>query len=253
MPSLITPQNTQTLEDPWLHWFLYGDSGAGKTTAAATFPRPIFLVPHNERSITTLSGQDVDYIEITGQSGPLTDGGARGGLDAVLTALEKMYAADADSFPWDTIVLESLTHYVDLVQEEMTSGNARPMEQRHWGLLAAHIRNVQTRLRGMEVHVVYTALASVKQDDAGAISGGPLIPGQSAVKLPSACDIIGYCEAPVSAKKPVYNVHFRRKGHYFARSRFRGMPAVVPHFSYDAVQPYLSGDRKATTTKKEQS
>ncbi len=244
---ILKPHNASDLEDPWLHWFLYGDSGSGKTSAAATFPNPLFLVPQNERSITTLAGQNVDYVEITGQSGPLNESGDSGGLDAVISALQSTYNADPEKFPWDTIVVESVSHYVDLVQEEMTSGNSRPMEQRHWGLLAAHIRNVQTRLRSMEVHVVYTALAAVRQDDGGAIVGGPLIPGQSAVKLPSACDVIGYCEAPSSTKKPVYTIHFRLKGHYFARSRFRGMPAAVPHFSFDAVQPYLKGDRKSTT------
>jgi len=247
----LQPSNAADLQEPWLHWFLYGESGSGKTTAAASFPNPLFLVPANERSVTTLAGQDYPYVEITGQNGPLTQDGSAGGLEAVLSALESQYYADPDAFPYDTLVIESLSHYVDLVQEEMTERNSRPMEQRHWGLLAAHVRNVQTRLRKLEVHVVYTALAAIKQDDGGAILGGPLIPGQSAVKLPSACDIIGYCEAPSSAKKPTYTIHFRRRGHYFARSRFRGMPAAVPHFSYDAVQPYLNGDRKKPTTTKD--
>jgi len=245
----LTHKNAADLKEPWLHWFLYGDSGSGKTTAASTFPNPLFLVPSNERSITTLAGQDISYIEITGQNGPLREG--VGGLEATLTALEALYRKDPEEFPYDTIVLESLTHYVALVQEEMTERNSRPMEQRQWGLLGAHMRNIQTRLRNMEVHVVYTALASLKQDDAGTLTGGPLIPGQSAVKLPSACDVIGFCEAPVSAKKPVYSIHFRRKGHYFARSRFRGMPASVPHFNFDAVQPYLTGDRKSSTTQEQ--
>jgi hypothetical protein len=239
-------KNAVNIEQPWLHWFVYGDSGSGKTTAAASFPRPLFLVPANESSITTLTGMDVPYIEITGQHGPVSNG--RGGMEAALQLIEQDYAKDPDNFPYDTIVVESLTHYMDLIQEELTENNAQQMDQRKWGLVATHLRNIQMRLRNLEVHAVFTALAKVSENDAGAIVGGPMLSGQSAVKLPSACDIIGYAEAPAS-KKGKYTIHFRRRGHFFARSRFRGMPASVENFDYPVVQKHLVGDKKKPFTK----
>ena len=242
-PLLAATKNAAKLDQPWLHWFFYGDSGSGKTTAAASFPRPLFLVPANESSIVTLSGMDVPYIEITGQHGPVS--GGRGGMDAALSLIEKEYKADPDHFPYDTIVVESLTHYQDLVQEELTENNAQQMDQRKWGLLATHFRSIQSRLRNLEVHVVFTALAKVAENDAGLLVGGPMLSGQSAVKLPSACDIIGYAEAPAS-KKGKHTIHFRRRGHFFARSRFRGMPASVDDFDYAQVKEHLIGDKKKT-------
>jgi hypothetical protein len=234
-------KNAQTIEQPWLHWFLYGAAGSGKTTAASTFPRPLFLVPSNEASIVTLAGMDVPYIEITGQHAPLKAG--RGGMDAAITLIEQEYKRDPDNFPYDTIVVESLTHYQDLVQEELTENNTQQMDQRRWGLLATHLRNIQMRLRDLEVHVVFTALEKLAENDAGIVSGSPMLSGQSAIKLPSSCDFIGYAEAPMN-KKGKHTIHFKRRGHFFARSRFRGMPAQVEDFSYPEVEQYLKGDKK---------
>ena len=245
-PLLAATKNALNIEQPWLHWFIYGDSGSGKTTAAASFPRPLFLVPANESSIVTLTGMDVPYIEITGQHGPVSKG--RGGMEAALSLVENEYAKDPDNFPYDTIVVESLTHYMDLIQEELTENNAQQMDQRKWGLVATHLRNIQMRLRNLEVHAVFTALAKVSENDAGTVIGGPMLSGQSAIKLPSACDIIGYAEAPAN-KKGKHTIHFRRRGHFFARSRFRGMPASVENFDYPAVQKYLSGDKKKQPNK----
>jgi hypothetical protein len=245
-PLLGATKNASDIEHPWLHWFLYGDSGSGKTTASASFPRPLFLVPANEGSIVTLTGMDVPYIEITGQYGPVLNG--RGGMEAAITLIEQEYRTNPEDFAYDTIVVESLTHYQDLVQEELTENNAQQMDQRKWGLLAAHLRNIQMRLRDLEVHVVFTALAKVTENDAGVVMGGPMLSGQSAVKLPSACDIIGYAEAPAT-KKGKHTIHFRRRNHYFARSRFRGMPASVDNFDYSAVQTHLTGDKKKQLNK----
>jgi len=239
-------KNAKVLEQPWLHWFFYGPSGAGKTTIAGTFPRPLFLVPANESSIVALAGQDIPYIEITGQHGPVLQG--RGGMDHAIDLIENEMRRNPDDFPYDTIVIESLTHYQDLVVEELTEQGAQPMDQRRWGLLANHLRNVQKRLRDLEVHVVFTALDKVSENEAGVLIGGPMLSGQSAIKLPSSCDLIGYCEAPAT-KKGKHTVHFRRRGHFFARSRFRGVPASVENFDYETVQQHLTGDKTANLKK----
>lgn len=214
---------------------------SGKTMAAASFPRPLFLVPANENSIVTLLGMDIPYIEITGQHGPINKG--RGGMEAALALIENEYKRDPDNFPYDTLVVESLTHYQDLVQEELTENNAQQMDQRKWGLMASHFRNIQMRLRNLEVHVVFTALDHVRENDAGLLTGGPMLAGQTAGKLPSACDIVGYLEAPAN-KKGKYTAYFRRRSHYFARSRFRDLPATIEDFKYAEIEQYLKGDKK---------
>src|SRR3979409_1439329 len=156
----LSPRNAKDIVAPWTHWFLYGDSRSGKTRSAATFPRPIFLVPYNEQSITTLRGMDIAYYEITGQKGAVVDGA--GGLEDVLLELENEYYASPDTFPYDTVVLESISHYADLAIEELTRSGKVFMDQGKWGQFLAHFRNIQGRLRKMQVHAVFTALAKTE-------------------------------------------------------------------------------------------
>jgi hypothetical protein len=237
MDMQLVPKNALELIQPWTHWFLYGDSGSGKTQDAATFPRPLFLVPQNEGSLATLRGQDVPYYEITDMSSPIVAG--TGGMNRVLEEIERAYASAPDDFPYDTIVLESMSHYCDLVIEELSDGGKTIMDQFRWGKLSSHLRNVQARLRRLDVHVVFTALARTDKADDGTVVGEPLMPGQSALKLPAACDVIGYCEVTTSKNAPQYKVHFRRHRHFMARSRFKGLPSTVEDFDFQQVSHLL--------------
>ena len=242
----LSTKNAKDIGTPWVHFFLYGDTGSGKTKAASTFPRPLFLVPQNENSITTLRGQDVPYYEIIDMSSPVADG--IGGMIAVLDEIERAYDKGPEEFPFDTIVIESISHYADLCIEEMSKGNALQMDQQKWGRLGSHFRNLQTRLRKLDCHVVFTALAKASviadaEDGGGQAPGAPLIQGQTALKLPSACDVIGYCEEyRANAKDLEYRVHFRKYRHFPARSRFSRMPAVVKNFDFKKVEAFLKPD-----------
>lgn len=225
----IEIKNTQQINDPWTRWFLYGPTGSGKTTAAATFPDPLFVVPSNEKSIVSLLGRDVDYVEVS----------SRKDMGEVLAYLRDKYTAmvggDESAFPWQTVVVESLSHYCELLVEDISRKGQNKMDQQAWGMLSSHLRNVHSTLSDMEIHVVYTSLEQV--DDAG--QGRPLMTGKNAVMVPSACDVIGFCEAIPAQKAPTYRVHFRQFGRYPARSRFAGIPAHVDNFSFDRVKQHL--------------
>jgi hypothetical protein len=234
--------NAKDITYAWSHTFLYGPSGSGKTTSAATWPRPCFIVPYNEQSITTLRGRDIPYYELVDMTAPLR--GNRGGLGPILDELYNAYIEDVDKFPFETIVFESISHYIDLVQEQITGQGVRQMDQQKWGAVLAHFRNAQSRLRNMQVHAVFTALSDLKQDKEGNITGGgPMISGATAKKLPSACDVIGYCEyTPGGRNVPGrYTTYFRDRGHFPARSRFTGWPTEVDDFSFQKVEHLLQG------------
>lgn len=242
---MLTVKNTKDIDAPWTHTFLYGDTGAGKTSAAATWPAPLFLVPQHENSQATLTGQDVDYVTITGMNAQAVDGA--GGMIQVIREIERSYRKDPEGFPYETIVIESLSHYCDLVQEELTDGNKQMMDQQKWGKVAAHLRNVQVRLRALEVHAVYTALAKIDVDAAGVAQGGPLIPGQSGQKVPSACDMIAYMECKEKAQgKSVYRAHFRRRGCYPARTRYNSVPAMIENLTFEKLFATIDGGDEET-------
>jgi len=230
------------LESIWSHWFLYGATGSGKTEAAATFPRPVFIVPQNEKSIVTLRGLPFPYFEVVDMDktvfNPKTGVGS---MQSVLDKLESGYRRNPDAFPFDTIVVESLTHYGDLIQEQLTRGGTKSMNQNDWGQFASHVRNVQARLRSLDVHAVFTALDRVESgEDGKVLIGGPHLTGQLAAKLPSSCDVIGYCDL-IEGKgdSQIFRIHFRRYKHFPARSRFRGLPAKVDNFRFANIAQYL--------------
>lgn len=234
----LPTKNAKNIEMPWVHVFLIGETGGGKTTAAATFPKPYFIVPKNEQSIITLMGQDVDYIEVVGKKGKPP---ATYGLEDVLSELEVLYNASPDDFPYDTIVIESLSHYLDLVVEDLTRGSKLDMDWSKWGVLSGHLRNVQARLRNLDVHVVFTSLAEFKGGgDNGQSKGEPLMQGRMKKLLPAACDIIGFCEC-IPGKPMRYVTHLVPHKGVAARSRFRGTPARIENFSFAEIEPYISG------------
>jgi hypothetical protein len=240
---------------PWTHWFFYGATRSGKTELAATFPKPLFIVPQNEASITTLMGRDIPYVLCGSPFGSYDEEKGVGGLIGmrdkngnqeigILDSLERLYKKNPKTFPYETIVLESMSHYTDLVEEHLTAGATKQMDPLAWGKMKDHLRHVQTRLRAMQVHVVFTCLDELKTNEkSGVTIGGPLMSGKAARTLPSSCDAIGYCRRAGDR----FFVHFKNFGHYQAGSRFTRMPSQIENFSFKAVEQFtLPDDSKRT-------
>ncbi len=249
-------QQTAEIETPWTAWFLYGATGAGKTTAAATFPDPLFLIPTNEGSETTLMsrGMDFPFVRI-GRDDSDKPIPARRHLNEIFQELEERHRTmrkllkegDEDSafevFPWQTIVVESLTHLCDLIIEDISQYGREKMDQQKWGFLSTQLRTIHNRLRNMDVHIVYTALDKL---DGGENSkkGIPNVVGSMAEKLPAACDVMGYLEEINTAKATTHRMHFKKFGVYRARTRFHRFPKFVDNFDYADLEPlFLSSDK----------
>lgn len=246
-------QHTNEIQMPWTTWFAYGGMGAGKTTFASTFPAPLFIIPANEGSELALRAKKLDYVKV----GKRADGKVvpvRQHLNEILTELEQRHArmreclakgdeAGADAaFPWQTLVPESLSHLGDMLIEDVSNYGKTKMDQQGWGQISTFMRTLHSRLRNLDAHIVYTALAKTETNDAGAIVNGlPALIGQTAEKLPSACDVVVYMEEQPVAKgeKPIYRAFFRRYRWWAARSRFSGFPDFLDNPSFSQLQPQL--------------
>lgn len=262
-------QFTSDMTTPYTSWFFYGMTGSGKTTIASTFPSPLFLVPVVEKSHVTLldSAQSFPVLQIGYDPTTKERVHTITHMHEVLTFLEdqhremqrlfslarktnqteerdELFARGEQMFPWETIVVESLTHYADMVVEDLSQRATKQMNQGLWGKLSSHLRTVHDRLRGLEAHIVYTALDKVVTGEGGGIAhGSAAIPGAMSEKLPSACDSIGYCEEGRGPKGEVrFFAHFRRHGVFPARSRFKRMPAKIENFNFADVQQYIGTD-----------
>lgn len=212
--------NTKELDVPRLVTFIYGAPGSGKTRQAATFPSPVVLSPANEGGIVTLRGLDVPYFTLTGRSS----------LEQVLAHLERIQAREgADALPGETLVFDAVSHYAELVVEEIAQSRKAGMDQQGWGQLAAHFRAVHQRLRRLDMHIVYTALAEpIVSEGGGVIGQRPRLPGSARELVPSACDLLLYADARESTTRDgIYKVFSRPYLGAIARSRFAALPAEM--------------------------
>ena len=245
-------QNAGEAELRYAHWFFYGKSRAGKTTAAGSFPRPLLLVPKQEGSHMTLLGRkDVDFVELEGSKtmiealNDLENRHARAqalwkkGDDASLALADEI-------FPWGAVVVESITHYCDLLQEELTDGDKTQMSQWKWGKISTHLRHIQTRLRNLPVHVIFTALDEelYEKDTEGRnilVGGRPMFPGKMKFALPSACDCIVHFERKAATPNSIYTAHFQPHGVWLAGCRppqLKEIKKLVP-FKFSEVAKHF--------------
>lgn len=233
--------NTSDSAEPWTRWFIYGDTGSGKTSAASTFPRPLFLIPIVENSHEALRGAKFDYLLVKDWSSPLKD--STGGMNAILTAIENEYKRDPNSFPFDTIVPDGLTHFAELLKDELTQGSKVAMDVQKYERLTAYFRNIHARLSALQMHVVYCSLGQI---DEGTKKGDAYLSKKTKEVIPSSCEVYAHMTVKDQGKDKngnpfprIYTMHTQAHGEWKARTRYRRLPAEIKNFRFDDIRHLL--------------
>jgi len=196
---------------PWLKVFLYGATGAGKTLQASMFPEPLMLFPAVEGSITTVRGQDVPYKAISS---------SKDMIDVLRYLNDVQTRQGAEKLPASTLVLESMSHYCDMIAGEEAAKRPRGMDQQGWGAVKTHFQLITGLLANLQMHVIYTSLAAEPALEENR-QGGPLISGASKTLVPATCDAIIFMEQ--SGTPPKHTAHLTTWRNYMARHRFRSL------------------------------
>ncbi len=152
--SLLSPTNITRFVG-----IIYGTSGVGKSTLAATAPRPLFLDMEKSTRFFELNGVNADIVDI-----------------ASWKELGQIVAEVAASKDHDSIIIDSLTSAIELLKQEMILEDKR----------AGKVMNIQTngqltlmgygvatnRLKAMmkvfadiEKNVIFTAHSATKTVD----------------------------------------------------------------------------------------
>lgn len=224
----IKVQKSREMPIGFLRSMLYGNSRVGKTSFAATSPKPVFLSIGIEGGDKTLRLFDVDIIEITSSK----------------DMHEAVELISRSPNKWGTVVVDSLTFYQDLFLSELTlKAPGRMLQQRDWGLMDLEIMKwLMPSLHNLPMHVIWICLAQLTKDDSNGslVRGEPMAFGKVPAKLSAATDLILYADTQTfldpqtRQMKTQYFLRTQPYGVFIAGGRFGPVfeATIVPDFNF---------------------
>lgn len=139
---------------------VYGQAGAGKTTALATAPAPIILSA--EAGLLSLFSQDVPYIEVTSM--------------AQMGEAYEWLTTSAEAKFYQTVCLDSLSEVAEVVLSEERAKTKDPRQA--YGSMADQMQQLIRMFRDLPgKNVIMTAKLEKTQDEQGRLLWGPSMPG----------------------------------------------------------------------------
>jgi phage nucleotide-binding protein len=157
-------KNTSNVTNQKLKLFIYGESGAGKTTLASTVPVKT-LVISAESGLLSLKGKNIDYVDITvdsdGKSIPLAMRWKRLG-----EVLEHLTTQDND---YECIYLDSLTEMGQCLIEYLKTKYTDAKDTiKMYGENSDRMKSMIKAFRDLPgKHVVMVALSKIDKDENG--------------------------------------------------------------------------------------
>lgn len=155
----IQIKNTADVHARGLKCLVYGQSGAGKTTLAATMPNPIIISA--EAGLLSIKSAGLPYIEVSS-------------IGELMEAFEYVSGRDGEAF--ESVVLDSLSEIAEvvLVHEKSINKDGRAA----YGELASQMTQIIRAFRDLPgKNVLMIAKVEKAQDESGRILYSPSMPG----------------------------------------------------------------------------
>lgn len=247
--KIITLDEEQTQIAPRHTFCFYGPTGTGKTTFAATFPRPVFLSELTESGYESLRGFATGSL-FESNVKPLILGIEK--MNDMAVAREAL-APHIASGMIRTVVIDSLTFYADLYLNYLfgihTGAGAN---LKAYGALGQHLRDLRVRWHQMGCNVVSLCLPQDPHEDQP--NGLPSIPGKEAGKFGASCDFLCYFRhdryKQGNTSVESFEVHSKPYGKYVARARRAvgtiELPNPLVNGTYSKMIQHLGYDVDAT-------
>lgn len=143
---------------------VYGQSGTGKTTLAATLPTPFVISA--EGGLLSLRGADIPYVEVKS-------------IEEVREAFLFLASSDADHI--ESIVIDSISEIAEimLTTEKARTVNGKPIDPRQaYGATQEAIISMLRAFSGLPKHLLILAKCEKTQDEAGRLLYQPAMVGQ---------------------------------------------------------------------------
>jgi energy-coupling factor transporter ATP-binding protein EcfA2 len=155
----IQLKNTADVSANGVKLLVYGHAGAGKTTLAATMPRPIVISA--EGGLLSIQGAGLPYVEVNS-------------MESLREAFD--YVSGEHGTEFDSVVLDSISEIgeVVLIHEKAVNKDGRAA----YGEMAAQMTSIIRAFRDLPgKHVLMTAKVEKAQDETGRILYSPSMPG----------------------------------------------------------------------------
>lgn len=162
-------------ENSYIKALIYGPSGAGKTTFAATAPKPIFA--SSEKGLMSIRHLSPQFAEINS-----------------LQDLKDLYNfLKNEKHDFETVVIDSITEINDIIKTEIETRNKRNMQLQDWGILQKEIKDILRKFRDLPMHIIFLAQETTEKDEEKIVKYLPSLNGKSATEIAYYMDTVGYC------------------------------------------------------------
>ncbi len=182
---------------------LIGQSGAGKTIGACTFPGKIKIFDFDGKvtSAAQFYSKDkekLDSIDFSAYSKMPVKGDLKSGrkprMTAFLSDVQELFdfQNSKKQLPFDTLIVDSISTLADSLLEDYREVSQtavkRPNKDQNsmsdYGLLATHFKQIMCGILALECNVIFIGHSSlVKDESSGVITNEIMFPGQMASKL----------------------------------------------------------------------
>lgn len=181
--SKIAPAHVNT---PALKVLIYGDPGVGKTTFAASAPKPLLIdVERGSRAVIT-AGTPVDVLEFKS-------------IEQVEATINFLKNGNSAFDKYDTIILDSITEMqARLIDQQLRAASlggapAYKPDWEIWGENTQRLRMLIGAFRDIEKNLICIAHTKTEKDDrTGIVTTKPLLTPGLAKTVVGAFDIVGY-------------------------------------------------------------
>lgn len=219
---------------------VHGDSGAGKTYFAASWPRPWFLSVNDEQgweTIRTMTRRNLYEPSVRPTVLKLkTIRDLNDGLQEVREAIRKNDC--------QTVVIDSISFYCEmfyngLIAAMQANQGAQVDTWKVYGMLNDHLRKMRIEFHNLNANVLW--LAVTRQPDEATKIAMPLLKGQQAVLFPAGCKYVWYMRSEETATNVRHLLHTRRYTNILARGRDGGrLPNPIVNPTYRDIAAMLA-------------
>lgn len=220
---------------------LYGRSGTGKTTLAATYPGNKLLIDISDEGTESISDvKGLSFCEIKSAED-----------------MEELYWKLAKSNPYDTVIVDNLSQYQQLlisqvcgkVKKGKKAGDWGTMTRQQWGKVSSGMMETITRFRGLNTTVVFICHErSFEEEDVDEELiqpvVGPALIRSVAAHLCASCSFIGHTFIRATKGQPEYCIRVGPHPVYITKvrkPRSIELPSYLSDPSFDKLDQLKKG------------